>query len=148
LVYSRCGYGKSDRLVAPRTVGYMHHEALVVLPALLDELGITNPILIGPSDGASIALIHAGSGRWPVRALILEAPHVFVEDVTGASIEQAKAAYRSTDLASRLARHHDDPDHAFWGWNDIWLDPAFRAWNIEEYLPGVRCPVLAIQGAD
>ncbi len=148
LVYSRRGYGKSDRLAAPRKVDYMHDEALVVLPALLRELGISNPVLIGHSDGASIALIHAGSGRWPVRALVLEAPHVFVEDVTVASIEQAKITYRTTDLGKRLARYHDDPDHAFWGWNDIWLDPAFRAWNIEDCLPGVRCPVLAIQGAD
>jgi pimeloyl-ACP methyl ester carboxylesterase len=148
LVYSRRGYGKSDRLPGPRKVGYMHGEALVVLPALLRALGIADPILIGHSDGASIALIHAGSGRWPVRALILEAPHVFVEDVTAASIEQAKVAYGTTDLSERLGRHHDDPDHAFWGWNDIWLDPAFRAWNIEASLPGVRCPVLAIQGAD
>jgi pimeloyl-ACP methyl ester carboxylesterase len=148
LVYSRRGYGKSDRLDRPRRVDYMHDEALVILPELLRELGISEPILIGHSDGASIALIHAGSGRWPVRALILEAPHVFVEDVTVRSIEQAKAAYRATDLASRLARYHDDPDHAFWGWNDIWLDPAFRSWTIEEFLPGVHCPALAIQGAD
>jgi len=148
LVYSRRGYGKSDRLAAPRKVDYMHQEALVELPALLSELGISNPILIGHSDGASIALIHAGSGRWPVHALVLEAPHVFVEDVAVASIEQAKAAYRASDLPKRLARYHDDPDHAFWGWNDIWLDPAFRSWTIEEYLPGVRSPVLAIQGAD
>jgi len=148
LVYSRRGYGKSDRLAAPHKVDYMHHEALVVLPALLLELAISDPILIGHSDGASIALIHAGSGRRPVRALVLEAPHVFVEDVTVASIEQAKATYRTTDLSRRLARYHDDPDHAFWGWNDIWLDPAFRAWNIEAVLSGVRCPVLAIQGAD
>jgi pimeloyl-ACP methyl ester carboxylesterase len=147
LVYSRRGYGKSDRLEAPRNVDYMHEEALSVLPALLRELRISDPILIGHSDGASIALIHAGSGRWPVRALVLEAPHVFVEDVTVASIAQAKATYRATDLGSRLARYHDDPGHAFWGWNDIWLDPAFRSWAIEEYLPGVRCPVLAIQGA-
>lgn len=148
LVFSRRGYGKSDRLAGPRKVDYMHDEALVVLPALLSELGIAAPILIGHSDGASIALIHAGSGRWPVRALVLEAPHVFVEDATVASIEQAKIAYRTTDLGKRLARYHDDPDHAFWGWNDIWLDPAFRSWNIEAYLPGVHCPVLAIQGAD
>ena len=148
LVYSRRGYGTSDRLEAPRRVDYMHHEALVVLPELLRELGISDPILVGHSDGASIALIHAGSGRWPVRALVLEAPHVFVEDVTVASIEQAKATYRTTDLGKRLARYHDDPDHAFWGWNDIWLDPAFRSWTIESCLPGVRCTVLAIQGAD
>jgi len=148
LVYSRRGYGKSDRLDGPRRVEYMHEEALSVLPALLGVLGISAPILIGHSDGASIALIHAGSGRWPVRALVLEAPHVFVEDVTIASIAQAKASYRASDLGPRLARYHDDPDHAFWSWNDIWLDPAFRSWTIEDYLPGVRCPVLAIQGAD
>ena len=148
LVYSRRGYGRSDRLAAPRKVDYMHEEALSVLPALLGELGISDPILIGHSDGGSIALIHAGSGPSSVRALVLEAPHVFVEDVTVASIAQAKAIYRASDLGSRLARYHDDPDHAFWGWNDIWLDPAFRSWNIEAHLPGVRCPVLAIQGAD
>ncbi len=148
LVYSRRGYGKSDRLEAPRRVDYMHDEALVVLPELLRELAVSDPILIGHSDGASIALMHAGSGRWPVRALILEAPHVFVEDVTVRSIEQAKLTYRGSDLASRLARYHDDPDHAFWGWNDIWLHPDFRRWTIEDYLPGVRSPVLAIQGAD
>lgn len=148
LVYSRRGYGKSDRLDGPRRVDYMHEEALSVLPALLGELGISAPILIGHSDGASIALIHAGSGRWPVRALVLEAPHVFVEDMTIASIAEAKTGYRASDLGPRLARYHDDPDHAFWSWNDIWLDPAFRSWTIEDYLPGVRCPVLAIQGAD
>src|SRR5258708_7819907 len=98
LVYSRQGYGRSDRLDAPRKVDYMHDEALVVLPELLRECGIADPILIGHSDGASIALIHAGSGRSPVRALILEAPHVFVEDVAVASIEQAKETYRTTDL--------------------------------------------------
>ena len=148
VIYSRWGYGKSDRLGVRRAVRYMHDEALEALPELLGVLDVSNPILIGHSDGASIALIHAGSGRWPVRALILEAPHVFVEDVTVASIEQAKTIYRTSDLGKRLARYHDDPDDAFWGWNHIWLDPAFRAWNIEEYLPGVRCPVLAIQGAD
>src|SRR5262249_30934583 len=148
LVCARRGYGKSERLAASRRPDYMHHEALVVLPALLRKLGIADPVLIGHSDGASIALIHAGSGRWPVRALVLEAPHVFVEDVAVASIEQAETPYRTTDLGERLARYHDDADHAFWGWNDIWLDPGFRSWNIEAYLPGVRCPVLAIQGAD
>lgn len=148
VIYSRRGYGKSEPLAAPRKPDYMHQEALVVLPTLLRELGIAAPILIGHSDGASIALIHAGSGHSSVRALVLEAPHVFVEGMTVASIEQAKIAYRTSDLGERLARYHDDADHAFWGWNDIWLDPAFRSWNIEGYLPGVRCPVLAIQGAD
>jgi len=126
----------------------MHEEALETLPALLAALGVAAPILIGHSDGASIALIHAGSGRWPVRGLVLEAPHVFVEDVSITSIAAARTTYETTDLRQRLARYHEDPDHAFWGWNDIWLHPAFRSWTIESYLPGVRCPVLAIQGAD
>lgn len=148
VIYSRCGYGSSDPLGGPRGVDYMHREALDSLPDLRAALDLNDVILIGHSDGASIALIHAGSGQWPVRALILEAPHVFVEDVSIASIDAAKVAYETTDLRQRLARYHADADSAFRGWNDIWLDPAFRAWNIEECLPGVRCPVLAIQGAD
>jgi len=148
LVYSRRGYGWSSPLDRPRAPDYMHREALEALPALLDALGVEQPILIGHSDGASIALIHAGAGRRAVRGLILEAPHVFVEEVTIASIAAAKEAYRAGDLGRRLARYHADPDAAFRGWNDAWLDPAFRDWNIEEYLPGIRCPVLAIQGAE
>jgi pimeloyl-ACP methyl ester carboxylesterase len=148
LVYSRLGYGKSGPLTAPRRVDYMHEEALETLPALRDALAIADPILVGHSDGASIALIHAGAGRWPVRGLILEAPHVFVEDVTVASIAAAKEAYATTDLRARLARYHDDVDGAFRGWNDIWLDPAFRDWSIESCLAGVTCPTLVIQGAD
>jgi pimeloyl-ACP methyl ester carboxylesterase len=148
VVYSRHGYGASDRLTAPRDVDYMHREALDTLPALRAALGLGEVILIGHSDGASIALIHAGSGRWPVRALILEAPHVFVEDVSVESIAAARTAYAATDLRRRLERYHGDVDGAFRGWNDIWLAPAFRRWNIEEHLPGVRTPVLAIQGAD
>ncbi len=148
VTYSRYGYGKSDPISAPRGVDYMHVEALEALPDLRSQLGLDNTILVGHSDGASIALIHAGAGRWPVRGLILEAPHVFVEEVSLASIAEAKTAYATTDLRQRLARYHDDPDSAFRGWNDIWLDPAFRAWNIESALPGVTCPVLAIQGAD
>src|SRR5260370_22884898 len=126
----------------------MHVEALETLPALRAALAIADPILVGQSDGASIALIHAGAGRWPVRGLILEAPHVFVEDVPVASIAAAKEAYRTTDLRPRLARYHGDVDGAFRGWNDIWLNPAFRAWSVEEYLSGIACPALAIQGAD
>ncbi|HTS91763.1 MAG TPA: alpha/beta hydrolase [Stellaceae bacterium] len=148
VVYSRYGYGNSDPIAKPHETDYMHKEALAALPELRERLGIENPILIGHSDGASIALIHAGSGRWPVRALLLEAPHVFVEDVTIASIEAANETYRSTDLRARLGRYHADPDSTFRGWNDIWLHPEFRRWNIEDVLPGVRCPVLAIQGAD
>jgi pimeloyl-ACP methyl ester carboxylesterase len=148
VVYSRWGYGRSDALAGPRNVDYMHREALDTLPELRAQLGLDDAILVGHSDGASIALIHAGSGRWPVRAIVLEAPHVFVEDVSITSIAAARTAYETTELRQRLARYHADVDSAFRGWNDIWLDAAFRAWNIEEYLAGARCPVLAIQGAD
>jgi pimeloyl-ACP methyl ester carboxylesterase len=148
LVYSREGYGHSSPMRGPRPVSYMHDEALIVLPGLLDQLDVHEPILFGHSDGASIALIHAGAGHRPVRALILLAPHVMVEDISVRGIAAARQAYEATDLRARLARHHDDVDAAFRGWNDIWLSPEFRQWNIEQYLPRVRCPVLAIQGED
>jgi len=148
VVYSRYGYGRSDPIGEPRSVRYMHDEALETLPALLDELHIHNPILIGHSDGASIALIHAGSAARPVQGLILEAPHVFVEELTVASIAKAKTIYQETNLGGRLGRYHDDADNVFWGWNDIWLHPDFRAWNIEEYLPSMTSPCLIIQGED
>ena len=148
LVYSRAGYGASSPAALPRQPDYMHVEAHRVLPALLDRLGIEDPILIGHSDGASIALLHAGSGTRPVRAVVALSPHVFVEDLSIASIAEARRQYRTTDLAHRLARHHDDADAAFRGWNDIWLAPAFRDWNIEDCLPRVRCPLLLIQGRD
>lgn len=148
LVYSRYGYGKSDKPDAPRTVDYMHREALDVLPEVLDQFGITTPILIGHSDGASIALIHAGAGKWPVRGLVAMAPHVFVEDITVQSIARAKVSFETTDLAAKLGRYHDDVASTFRGWNDIWLHPDFRRWNIEAYLPAVTCPVLLIQGED
>ena len=148
LVYSRYGYGKSDRLTEPRAVHYMHREALETLPEVLQALSIRDPVLIGHSDGASIALIHAGSGRSSVRGLVLMAPHVFVEDITVASIAQAKVTFETTDLSVKLGRYHDDASAAFRGWNDIWLHPDFRAWNIEEYLPAVTAPVLLIQGED
>jgi pimeloyl-ACP methyl ester carboxylesterase len=148
LAYSRYGYGRSDPLAAPHRPRYMHDEALVTLPELRQALELRDVVLVGHSDGASIALIHAGAGRWPVRGLVLEAPHVFVEDVSIASIAAAREAYEKGGLRERLARYHADVDSAFRGWNDAWLDPAFRDWNITEYLPGVRCPLLAIQGAD
>src|SRR5512143_35265 len=148
LVYSRYGYGKSDPLTAPREVGYMHDEALQVLPELLDELAIERPILVGHSDGGSIALIHAGARVRHVAAVVTLAAHVLVEDISVRSIAAAKVAYETTDLRTRLARYHADVDSAFWGWNRIWLHPDFRAWNIEEYLPRIPCPVLAIQGGD
>jgi len=146
VAYSRYGYGGSNVLREKREPTYMHHEGEVVLPALLRELGIERPILFGHSDGASIALIFAGANPVAVRALVLEAPHVFVEDISVRSISAAKTAYATTDLPERLARHHADPDATFAGWNDIWLDPRFRDWNIESYADRVRVPVLLIQG--
>jgi pimeloyl-ACP methyl ester carboxylesterase len=127
---------------------YMHREALEALPEFLRKLNIVNPILFGHSDGGSIALIHAGAAKWPVRALIVEAPHCFVEDLSIAGIEAAKQAYLTTDLGKKLGRYHADPDKTFWGWNNIWLHTNFRSWNIEEYLPAISCPILAIQGVD
>ncbi len=148
LVYSRYGYGESDLLTESFGVRYMHDEALIVLPELLDKLGIDKPVLVGHSDGGSIALIHAGGAGRPVAGLILMAPHVFVEDLSIASIAQAKVAFETTDLGRKLGKYHRDPAKTFWGWNDIWLHPDFRAWNIEEYLADIRCPLLAIQGCD
>ncbi|MDD5250609.1 MAG: alpha/beta hydrolase [Rhodocyclaceae bacterium] len=148
LVYSRYGYGRSDPLTAPRRPDFMHAEGLRALPELLDGLAIARPVLIGHSDGASIALIHAGGAGRPLAGVIAMAPHVMVEDVAIASIEAARRAYETGDFKDRLARYHDDVDSAFRGWNDIWLDPAFRAWNIEEFLPRIDVPVLAIQGLD
>lgn len=146
-VYSRYGSGKSDLLNEPRGVRYMHEEGLATLPDLLSQLKIENPILIGHSDGASIALIHAGAHD-AVRGLVLLAPHVFVEDLSVASIAEAKAKFETTNLPEKLARHHRDAGRTFWGWNNIWLHPNFRSWNIEEYLPRIHCPILVVQGLD
>ena len=146
VAYSRYGYGRSEVLHDGREPDYMHHEGEVVLPALLAQLGIARPILFGHSDGASIALIYAGTFPDAVHALVLEAPHVFVEDLSVRSIAAAKDAYAATDLRAKLARWHDDADATFRGWNDIWLDPRFRDWNIEAYAANVTCPVLLIQG--
>jgi pimeloyl-ACP methyl ester carboxylesterase len=146
VVYSRYGYGGSDALVGPRGVDYMHREALDALPDLRTALDLDDVILVGHSDGGSISLIHAGAAKRPVLGLMLMAPHVFVEDVTIAGIEDAKTAYKTTDLPARIGRRHTDGEATFRGWNDIWLDPAFRDWNIEDYLPAVNAPVLVIQG--
>ena len=148
LVYSRYGHGNSDTLMEKRPVRFMHHEGEVVLPELLTKLGLHKPILVGHSDGGSISLIFAGAFPDAVSGLILEAPHVFVEDLSIASIAQAKKTYETTDFPQRLGRYHANVDATFWGWNDIWLDPAFRSWNIEEYLPKITCPVLCIQGEE
>jgi len=147
VVYSRYGYGQSDLLEAPFAVDYMHREALETLPELLARLGLERPVLVGHSDGASIALIHAGS-RDGLTGLVALAPHVFVEDISVRSIAEAKTAFETTDLPQKLARHHADARRTFYGWNDIWLHPDFRRWNIEAFLPAIRCPVLAIQGTD
>jgi pimeloyl-ACP methyl ester carboxylesterase len=146
LAYSRYGYGRSEPLRERREPEYMHHEGRVVLPELLAQLEIERPILLGHSDGASIALLYAAGPANDPRALVLVAPHVFVEELSVRSIAQAKIAYETSDLRAKLARHHDDVDGAFFGWNDIWLDPRFRAWNIEPAVEGVRCRVLLIQG--
>jgi pimeloyl-ACP methyl ester carboxylesterase len=158
LVYSRYGYGKSDALEAPRKVDYMHDESFVALPEVLTALGVRDPVLVGHSDGGSIALLYGGSvaarragkgkdGPAPL-ALITMAAHVFVEQLSVDSIAAAKVAYETTDLPKRLGRYHDHVDKMFWGWNNIWLHPDFFHWNIEEYLPTIACPVLAMQGED
>jgi len=148
VVYSRRGYGKSEPLAAPRDPRYMHDEALIVLPAFLDRLGIDRPVLIGHSDGGSIALIYAGAAPRPPAGVVTLAAHVLVEDLSVSSIAAAKRAFETTDMRQKLSRYHADVDSVFWSWNRIWLSPEFRGWNIEEYLPAIACPVLAIQGED
>lgn len=146
IVYSRYGNGFSDVLREPRAVSYMHDEARA-LPDVLRAFNAEDAILIGHSDGASIALIAASELRSVVRAVVAEAPHVFVEDVSVESIRRAKDLYESGGLRDRLMRHHHDVDRTFYGWNDIWLHPAFREWDIRENLAEIRAPMLLIQGA-
>jgi pimeloyl-ACP methyl ester carboxylesterase len=146
-VYSRAGYGRSSPVALPRPLDYMQREALDVLPKLLEAIGFRRGLLIGHSDGASIATIYAGSVQdHRIRGLVLIAPHFFVEDVSVASIAQARDAYAKTDLREKLARWHADVDNAFRGWNDAWLDPDFRKWDITEMLAYVRVPLLIVQG--
>lgn len=148
LVYSRRGYGGSDPLAGPRTPAFMHEEALEVLPALLVQYGIDRPILIGHSDGASIALIHAASGPQTVQGAVLMAPHVVVEPITLESISRIAATFPSSGLRDRLARYHAHVDDAFNGWADAWLDPAFRDWALLRECESLVQPLLLIQGAD
>ncbi len=148
-VYSRAGYGRSSPVPLPRPLRYMHDEALEVLPRLLDAAGIEEVVLVGHSDGGSIALVHAGGadpgGR--VRAVVAEAPHVLCEELSVSSIRAARDAFLEGDLRDKLARlHGQNVECAFWGWNRAWLDPGFADWNIEEYLPSIRAPLLVIQG--
>jgi pimeloyl-ACP methyl ester carboxylesterase len=146
LTFSRFGHGRSEPPAHPRTPAFFHEEALEVLPAVLAQLDAGEPLLVGHSDGASIALIHAA--HHPVAGIALIAPHVLVEDITVAAIREARAAFDEGRLRERMARHHDDPEAAFNGWCDVWLDPAFRDWSLEEEAGRVTCPTLLIQGAD
>jgi len=146
IVYSRRGYGRSTPKPADErwTPDFMHVEAFEVLPALLAKLGVERPWLFGHSDGGSIALLHAS--RFATAGVVAVAPHLFVEDVSIENIERARVAYESGDLKRGLAKYHDDADSAFRGWNDAWLSPAFRTWNIEAEIAAITCPVLAVQG--
>jgi len=150
LVYSRAGYGRSETVTLPRPLRYMQDEGETTLPELLDAREVRQAVLVGHSDGGSIALVHAGTPRAGprVQGVVALAPHVFCEDVSVASIARAREEYEHGDLREKLAKYHDDVDAAFWGWNRAWLDPGFRDWNIEEYLPAIRVPVLVIQGQD
>jgi pimeloyl-ACP methyl ester carboxylesterase len=146
IAFSRFGHGRSAPPPEPRTPAFFHYEALEVLPQVLGRVGAPEPVLVGHSDGGSIALIHAA--QHPVRALVLLAPHVFVEEVTVREIARTREQYLAGALRERMARHHDDPDAAFWGWCDVWLDPTFRAWNLEAEATRVSAPLLLIQGGD
>jgi pimeloyl-ACP methyl ester carboxylesterase len=148
-IYSRAGYGASSPVKLPRPLDYMHREALDVLPKVLDEIGFRRGVLVGHSDGASIAAIYAGGVQdHRVRAIALIAPHFIVEDVSVTSIAGIKTAYETTNLRDKLGRWHKDVDNAFYGWNGAWLDPAFRNWDISEYLAYIRVPIAIVQGAD
>ena len=154
LVYSRPGYGRSTPRAAEEAWGldFLHRQAHEVLPALFDALAIDTaarpPWLFGHSDGGSIALLHAARFANRVAGAIVLAPHITVEDLSVTSIAQARTAYLETDLRQRLAKYHDEPDSAFWGWNDIWLHPPFRRWSIEAEIESIGCPLLAVQGLD
>jgi pimeloyl-ACP methyl ester carboxylesterase len=151
LVFSRPGYGRSTPRGPEDTwdVDFMHRQAHEVLPAFFEAIGLEEkPWLFGHSDGASISVLYAARFPERVAGLVVLAPHIFVEDVTVANIEQARLAYLESDLPKKLGRYHDDVDSAFWGWNRIWLHPPFKQWNIEAELEAIRCPVLAIQGID
>jgi pimeloyl-ACP methyl ester carboxylesterase len=149
LVYSRAGYGASTPVKLPRPLDYMHIEALEILPKLLDQIGFRRGLLLGHSDGASIAAIYAGgTGDHRVRAVAMIAPHFIVEDISVTSIAEIKQAYETTELKSKLKRWHSYVDNAFYGWNGAWLDPKFRTWDISEYLAYIRVPVSILQGAD
>ncbi len=146
VAFSRHGHGRSAPPAEPRTPAFFHDEALRVLPELRERLALAQPVLIGHSDGASIALIHAA--HHPVSGLVLLAPHVFVEQITVDAIRETREAYVGGELRDRMRRYHDDVDAAFWGWCDVWLDPEFLEWSLEAEAARVTAPTLVIQGAD
>jgi pimeloyl-ACP methyl ester carboxylesterase len=146
IAFSRYGHGRSDPPPSPRTSSFFHEEACAVLPSVLRQLGVEEPVFVGHSDGASIALIHAAV--FPVSGLVLVAPHVVVEDVTLGAIREARERFENGDLRERLSRHHSDPEAAFYGWCDVWLDPTFRSWSLDDDVERVECPILLVQGAD
>jgi pimeloyl-ACP methyl ester carboxylesterase len=146
VAYSRHGFGRSGPRTRPWTPRFVHEEALQVIPRLRAALGIEHPVLVGHSTGASMALVHAGAGRSPVAGVVAMAPLTNVEDSNVASIQAARRLYETSDWRSRLARHHDDVDAVFYGWNDTWLRSDFASWNLRADLPGIRAPILAILG--
>ena len=147
--YSRAGYGRSSASVMPRRISFMHEEARDVLPLVLDAIGLRRGVLLGHSDGASIATIYAGSvADHRIGGLVLLAPHFFTEAFGVAEIARMRALYATGDLRAKLARWHQDPDNAFYSWSGPWLDPEFRKWDITEELSHIGVPMLVIQGED
>ncbi|MBR0968227.1 alpha/beta hydrolase [Bradyrhizobium diazoefficiens] len=147
--YSRAGYGQSSLVTLPRPLDYMQREALDVLPKILDAIGFKRGLLLGHSDGASIATIYAGAHQdHRLQGIVLMAPHFIVEDISVQSIAAIKTVFETTDLKARLGRWHRDVDNAFYGWNGAWLDPKFRHWDISDYLAYIRLPILLLQGVD
>jgi pimeloyl-ACP methyl ester carboxylesterase len=148
-VYSRAGYGASSPAKLPRPLDYMQSEALDVLPKLLDAIGFQRGLIVGHSDGASIAAVYAGGVEdHRIDGVVLIAPHFVVEDMGLKAIAETTTAFETTDLREKLARWHKDVDNAFYGWSGAWLDPEFRTWDISDYLAYVRVPIAIIQGAD
>jgi len=150
LVYSRPGYGRSDACALPRPLNFMHEEGLNILPELIERTKVKKCVVIGHSDGGSIGIIYAGgTPALPLKGLITEAAHVFCEEISIRSIREAREQYANGDLRKKLEKYHGrNTDCAFWGWNDAWLHPDFKHWNLEDYIPGIQVPVLAIQGED
>jgi pimeloyl-ACP methyl ester carboxylesterase len=146
IAFSRFGHGRSEPPARPRTPAFFHEEALEVLPEVLAAFDVEQPVLVGHSDGASIAIVYAA--EHPVAGLVLLAPHMFVEEISLEAIRGTKTAFLDGDLRDRMIRHHDDPDAAFWGWCDVWLDPTFAAWTLDDEVARLAAPTLLIQGAD